>query len=82
MILKLSDKMRKFAEARAKEKGCASLSEYVELLVREDQQRTAEVDRMLIEGVESGYAELTPELWEEIGERARARLAARAASGE
>jgi antitoxin ParD1/3/4 len=59
--------MKKYLEARVKEGGYSTPSEYVRALVREDQQRKAEekLEALLLESLSSGAPiEITPEYWE------------------
>jgi antitoxin ParD1/3/4 len=59
--------MKEYLEARVKEGGYSTPSEYVRALVREDQQRKAEekLEALLLEGLSSGAPiEITPEYWE------------------
>jgi antitoxin ParD1/3/4 len=69
MNISLPDPMKEFVEARAKEEGLGTVSEYVRSLIREEQKRQAKraLEAKLREGLESGpAAPLTREEWDAI----------------
>lgn len=71
----LPESLRKFAEERAAT-GYNSISEYFRELLRDDQKRVAQewLERLLLEGLDSGEpVEATPEHWEELRARVKAR---------
>ncbi|MBI4584321.1 MAG: type II toxin-antitoxin system ParD family antitoxin [Planctomycetes bacterium] len=73
----LPENMRKWIEARVAEGRFSSASEYLRSLVREDQKRTADeqLEKLLLEGLESTSTEMTPEDWKEIRREVGARVA-------
>jgi len=74
MNISLPDPMKEFVEARAKEEGFGTVSEYVRSLIREEQRRQAKraLEKKLREGLNSGpAAPLTREAWDAIGADAR-----------
>lgn len=57
--------LRTFVERRTKAGGYKSASEYVSELIREDQKRLREVERKLLDGLQSGEPiEVNDEYWE------------------
>jgi hypothetical protein len=79
--VEISELAHEFAEQKAKEKGLGSAGAYLERLVKQAKRRDkirARVERLLIEGLESGPAEpFTSEDLEAMRQRLRDRLAAR-----
>ena len=79
--VEISESAREFAEQKAKEKGLGSAGAYLERLVKRAKRRDqihARVERLLIEGVESGPAEpFTPEDWAAMRSEAMELLEAR-----
>jgi len=76
MNVSLPRSQREFVEAEATRTGCTTTSEYVRRLI--DRARTraeqAELERKLIEGLESGAPiEVTPEYWENKRQQFRAK---------
>lgn len=73
MTISLPETLKQFIEAQVAEGGYGTASEYLQALVREDQQRKAQekLEALLLEGLDSGPGiEATPEYWE----RKRAEL--------
>jgi len=78
MNVSLPRAQREFVEAEATRTGCTTTSEYVRRLIHEARVRSeqAELERKLIEGLESGApAEVMPGYWEEKRRQLRAKHA-------
>jgi antitoxin ParD1/3/4 len=74
--ISLPRRQRAFVEAQAARSGCTTTSEYVRRLIHDAEKRAEqeELERKLIEGLESGEPiDITPEYWE----RKRRELVAR-----
>jgi len=80
----LSDAARAYAEAKAREAGQASADEVVEAIVQKAIRREASrkrLEELLIEGLESGPGTpVTPEYWDRLRKRIRARQPTRRGS--
>src|SRR5438552_2958817 len=81
MNISLPDSMKEFIEEQAAKKGFDTVSEYMWALIREDQERQAErerIDARLIEGLESGPATpMTHADWDGIRNEVSKRHAVR-----
>lgn len=70
MTLTLPDPMKDFLEDQAARQGFATVSDYLQSVIREVQGEPADrdrVDALLLEGLDSGPATpMTPEDWDEI----------------
>lgn len=67
---------REFVECEARRTGCTTTSEYVRRLIADAEKRTAEerLERLLLEGLESGPAEpLGEDFFDRLRERVRSR---------
>ena len=63
----LPEQVRAFIEEQMASRGFNSVNDYVDHLILQDQERTAQtnVDALLVEGIESGEAvEATDDWWE------------------
>lgn len=69
MNIALPEEMKLFVEARMRQEGYASASEYLRALIREDQRRRAKqaLEARFREALESGpAAPMTPEDWDAL----------------
>jgi antitoxin ParD1/3/4 len=65
----LAESVKQFADGQVHEGGYASLSEYLQALVRADQKRKAKekLEEMLVDGLASGApVEVTAEMWSDL----------------
>lgn len=82
MNVSLPDPLKQFVEEQVSGGGYSSVSEYVRELVRADQRRKAreQLEETLLAALRSGEPmEVTPQRWEELRQRVRARAKMRAA---
>ena len=80
MNISLSASLQAWVDEQVTKRRCRSLSQYIgQVLLRERQRELiAEVERQLIEGLNSGEArEMTDADWEKLRQKARRRVAAR-----
>lgn len=82
VTITLDEELFQGAERRAARRGCTSLSDYIELLVRDDilEEMRDEIEAKLLEAAESPANEMTREEWDELKRRAWEGHAARTAS--
>ncbi len=75
--VELSDDVRLFAENFAKQRGFATVNDFISALVSEAKDQQARVESDLLEGLESGPAtKKSAEDWDQL----RARIASRGVS--
>jgi antitoxin ParD1/3/4 len=77
MNVSLPDSLRRWVEEQVEAEGYGTASEYIRVLVREDQKRKSreQLDQKLLEAIASGEAtEMTPEDWRHIRATVRKRL--------
>lgn len=76
MTVSLPASQKAYVKEQAEATGCSTPSEYIRRLIHADQvaRQQEALERKLIEGLESGSREVTPEIWEEM--RASLRKAA------
>jgi antitoxin ParD1/3/4 len=77
MNISLPESMRRWVERQISTQGYGTASEYFRALVREDQKRQAreQLDRKLIEAVESGQAvPVTPRFWKDRRQELQRRM--------
>jgi antitoxin ParD1/3/4 len=77
MNISLPDSMRTYIEEQVAQGGYSTVSEYFRELIRQDQKRQASerLQRMLLEGLESGNATAMTEAdWMEIRQTVRSRV--------
>ena len=75
--ISLPDPLKEYMDERVTEGNYSTLSDYVRVLVREDQKRHAEerLEKLLIEGLESGRgAEYGSKEWDALWERIHSRI--------
>lgn len=75
--LTLSESLRAFVESQAARKGFGSASDYVEALIREDQERAEdqEIEARLLEALQGTPATpVTADTWEAIKQEGLRRL--------
>ena len=75
--ISLPDPLKEYMDERVTEGNYSTLSDYVRVLVREDQKRHAEerLEKLLIEGLESGRgAEYGSQEWDKFWERIHSRI--------
>jgi len=80
MNISLPDPMKQYVEEQVVVGAYSSASEYIRELVRADQKRQAkeQLEQVLLDAINSGDAiEATPEMFEEVRQRIRARAAQR-----
>jgi hypothetical protein len=63
----LPDKLNQLAMARASERGCKTLEEYVRLLIREDSPSpiNEQIEAQLLESLRSPARKVTSQFWSE-----------------
>lgn len=73
MTVSLPASQKAYVKAQAAATGCSTPSEYIRRLIHADQRarQQEELERKLIEGLESGSREVTPEVWAEMRESLR-----------
>ena len=84
MNISLPEPLKQFIEDQVSGGGYSSASEYVRELVRADQDRKAreQLEEVLVAALRSGEPmDVTPQRWEELRQRLRARANAREAAG-
>ena len=75
--ISLPDPLKQYMDERVTEGKYSTLSDYVRVLVREDQKRHAEerLEKLLLEGLESGRgAEYGSQEWDALWERIHSRI--------
>jgi antitoxin ParD1/3/4 len=75
--ISLPDPLKEYMDERVTEGNYSTLSDYVRVLVREDQKRHAKerLEKLLIEGLESGRgAEYGSKEWDALWERIHSRI--------
>ena len=75
--ISLPDPLKEYMDERVTEGDYSTLSDYVRVLVREDQKRHAEerLEKLLIDGLESGRgAEYGTKEWHALWERIHTRI--------
>lgn len=79
MNISLPDPLKKFVDGQVAEGRYSSVSEYMRELIRADERRKAEdrLETLLLEGMNSGETELTPEDWKAIRKEALSKVNAR-----
>jgi antitoxin ParD1/3/4 len=80
MNVSLPDSMKQFVDNQVSTGQYSSVSEYIRELVRADQKRKAkdQLEQVLLEALRSGDAvDLTPEMWEQLRQKIRARESAK-----
>jgi antitoxin ParD1/3/4 len=78
--ISLPDPLKEYMDERVTEGNYSTLSDYVRVLVREDQKRHAEerLEKLLLEGLESGRgAALGSKEWKQFKKRVLSRAKAR-----
>jgi antitoxin ParD1/3/4 len=75
MNISLPDSLKSFVEAQVAEGGYGSASEYFRELVRDARKRKTEqhLEALLLEGLEGEGVPATPEFWNGLRSRVRAR---------
>ena len=65
--VKLPDKLNRLAKARASERGCRNLEEYVRLLIREDSPSPIDerLEARLLQSLRSPARKVTSQFWSE-----------------
>ena len=83
MNISLPDPLKEFVDAQIASGRYSSVSEYVRVLIREDEKHKAEdrLQALLLEGLASKETELTRQDFEDIRKEALARLRARKKKG-
>jgi len=68
VTISLPETLKAFIDEQVAQGGYGSVSEYLRCLIRDDRKRRdeAKLEAMLLEGLESGSSEVTPETWEAI----------------
>lgn len=76
MNISLPTPLKDFVKERVEEEHYSNPSDYVRVLIREDQKRRDEkkLEDMLLEGVRSGSRELTSKNWAELKKDILARI--------
>jgi Arc/MetJ-type ribon-helix-helix transcriptional regulator len=79
MTVSLPASQKAYVRAQAAATGCSTPSEYIRRLIHADQRarQQEELERKLIDGLESGSREVTPEVWAEMRESLRKAASAR-----
>jgi hypothetical protein len=81
LTLSLPEDLYRCLERRAAEQRCASVNDYLELLVRQDllEERRDEIEALIAEALQSPASEMTAQDWDELKQRAAGRSATRTA---
>lgn len=80
MNISLPEPLKEFVDRQIATGRYSSASEYVRELIRADEKREADEERLealLLEGLQSAETELTPAYWSEIRQEAIAQVEAR-----
>lgn len=79
MNVSLPESMKQFVEEQVEKRAFSTPSEYVRALIREAQvsAQQEELERLLLEGVDSPVGEMTSDDWASIRREVFARIAAR-----
>ena len=79
MTVSLPASQKEYVKAQAEASGCSTPSEFIRRLIHQDQRTRAqeELDRLILEGLESPSEVMTPERWEEFRQSVRDGLARR-----
>jgi len=82
MNISLPESMKDFVESEVAAGGYGTASEFIRELVREAQRRKARanVDALLLEGLQSQASDMTPAGWDELKRRVHARARKRKAA--
>ena len=77
LTISLPENMKSYVEEQVKTSGYGNVSEYFRTLVREAQQKeeSRRLEVLLLEGMASEPASVTPEFWKELRAEAASRLA-------
>jgi len=80
MTIEISEEMKEFVECQTTTRGYDSTAEFLRELIRKEQRRNAkaELEALLLEGLQSEPIVVTPEYWAEK----RARLEERVRMGQ
>jgi antitoxin ParD1/3/4 len=80
MNISLPSALKEFVDAQVNAGKFGTASEYVRQLIREDLQRQEreEIDRKLIDAIDSGSTPLAPEDWQQLRVEVRRRATQRA----
>lgn len=83
MNISLPDPLKEFVDAQIASGRYSSASEYVRMLIREDEKHRAEekLQTLLLEGLATRESDLTREDFEDVRKAARERLKARKKKG-
>lgn len=80
MNVSLPEEMKAFVDEQITSGGYSTASEYIRELVREAQKRVAreKLETLLLEGLNSGPGvEATPQFWDDLRRRVKARVEAK-----
>jgi antitoxin ParD1/3/4 len=79
LTISLPTPLKEFVDAQVAAGASANVSEFIASLLREEQRRKAraQVDALLLEGIESESSEMTREDWDELKREVRDRQAKR-----
>ena len=68
-----------YVKAQASTSGCSTPSEYIRLLIHADQRarELEELERKILEGLDSPTREMTPDDWQELRSTLRKKLTKR-----
>lgn len=82
MTVSLPKSQKDYVKAQATACGCSTPSEYVRRLIHADQaaREERELERRILEGLESPSRVMTPEVWQDLRDTLRAKLARRRSS--
>jgi Arc/MetJ-type ribon-helix-helix transcriptional regulator len=73
MTVSLPASQKAYVRAQAVASGCSTPSEYIRRLINADQkvQEQEVLERKILEGIESGSREMTPQAWQGLRESLR-----------
>ena len=79
VTISLPESLKEFISVQVARGGFGTVSEYFRCLIRDDQKRKAQekLEGLLLEGLQSGASEMTPEDWADIRREVRKRHEAR-----
>ena len=79
MTVSLPARQKAYVKARAVDSGCSTPSEYIRRLIHADQRahEQEELERRILEGLESPAREMSPDDWKELRTTLREKLTKR-----
>jgi len=66
VTVSLPDSLKDFLDAEVARGGYSTPSDYLRVLIQQEQERQAHLEQLVREGLQSEVSEMTPEDWESI----------------